>query len=374
MIANPVFVRLAALLSISLLAACAAERQAVAPAAARSAVLAVKACRVTPDGIPVVAERGIGGTGINTQVASRETVTVTQRIVTRGLPPETRADAPQSPRPVAETGIVGVITGFGSICVNGLEVGTNWTTAIEIDGEPASPHDLRAGQVVALQASGSDDALEASHVGIRHEVEGPIDAVEPVGRTMVVAGQRVLLTDATWNGKRFSVGERVQVSGLRRADGTIVAARLDAADQALIRLRGRIAVDGGAPHIGGLALQLPAGQAVAADQSVVVSGERRGDRLVVQRIAEDVAADDPARYFGPRVSRLVLQAVVGGDSRQILLNGRLRAASGPGAVSGPIAEKDAIVSLDRGADGSLTATAVQDVAHAAPVVVPPAAR
>src|SRR5262249_47773517 len=66
-------------------------------------------CKIGPQGGPVVSERGMGGTGIST----RNTVTTE-----RGL---------------GGTGIVGVITGFSSICINGLEVAYDATTPVLIE-------------------------------------------------------------------------------------------------------------------------------------------------------------------------------------------------------------------------------------------------
>ena len=49
------------------------------------------------------------------------------------------------------TGIIGTITGFASVCVNGLEVEFEDDTPVEIDGTPARPSDSAARQRVRLK-------------------------------------------------------------------------------------------------------------------------------------------------------------------------------------------------------------------------------
>jgi hypothetical protein len=72
-------------------------------------------CQIGPDDGPAVADRGIGGTGIDDNAIQT-------------------AD-----RGIGGTGIVGVITGFSSVCVDGLEVSYGSTTTVSMAGSSPRP-------------------------------------------------------------------------------------------------------------------------------------------------------------------------------------------------------------------------------------------
>jgi hypothetical protein len=118
-----------------------------APSATRAAVHD-GICRVGPDGAPPVdaavpglkgreADRGIGGTG---------------------APAEVQVAIVTADRGIGGTGIIGVVTGFASICVDGLEVAYDATSAVDIEGTTADPSQVRVGEVVAIEAVGSPAA------------------------------------------------------------------------------------------------------------------------------------------------------------------------------------------------------------------------
>ena len=136
------------------------------------------ACRSDPAGAPVaIADRGIGGTG---------------------APPSTQL----ADRGIGGTGIVGVITGFASVCLGGVEVALGQDAPIEAGRKvPQHPAILRAGQVAAVEAGGGPTALAARRITVRHEVIGPVERVETDGaghRVLTVAGQRVLVPGPVW--------------------------------------------------------------------------------------------------------------------------------------------------------------------------------
>ncbi len=147
-------------------------------------------CKVGPDGGPLLADRGIGGTGIGVSGAggiggTGEPMRLAERgIGGTGLRPDdlkgpTRGVRPTEilqPTEIAQrtTGIVGVITGFASICVDGLDIAVDHTVPIDIEGKPGDPNALRAGQVVAIEATGPTGALRAKGIAVRHEVAGDV--------------------------------------------------------------------------------------------------------------------------------------------------------------------------------------------------------
>src|ERR1700690_592414 len=98
-------------------------------------VLAVMCACLPLVGSPA-ADRGIGGTGAPA------------------------AGPAISDRGIGGTGIVGVVTGFGSVFVNGLEVAYAATTPVTVDGVPDTDAALRVGQLAAIVAS-DDHGLHA---------------------------------------------------------------------------------------------------------------------------------------------------------------------------------------------------------------------
>jgi uncharacterized protein DUF5666 len=138
----------------------------------------------------------------------------------------------------AELGVLGVITGFASICVNGIEVHFDAATPVALNGEPASAAALGVGQVVAVRALGSGTQARAQAIDIVDAAVGPLSAVESGGELLQVQGQRVRVGTATVFGGGLSraqlaaaqLGETIRISGLRDAEGTIVATRVEPAE------------------------------------------------------------------------------------------------------------------------------------------------
>ena len=113
-----------------------------------------------------------------------------------------------SDRGIGGTGIVGVITGFGSIIINGLEITYAPSTPLTVDGVSDTGAALRVGQMAALVAS-DDHGLHAVDIAVRHEVSGPVTSVSaddgPRGRMLSVAGQQVAIAAGT---EGVSIGAR----------------------------------------------------------------------------------------------------------------------------------------------------------------------
>lgn len=133
---------------------------------------------------------------------------------------------------IGGTGIYGTITGFGSICINGLRVHYNDEVPVTLDGAPASSSALSVGQVVAIEANGSGNEFTATALALRSAITGPVTALDRVARQLSVMGQRVEVTaDFEFASDRVALGSRATVSGLRRADGSIAATHISAAEE-----------------------------------------------------------------------------------------------------------------------------------------------
>lgn len=331
----------AALSVLGLLTGCAGHLDPVvdagpAPAFDLSAGLASNArvCRIGTDDGPVVADRGIGGTG---------------------APPATPGAERVADRGIGGTGIIGVVTGFASICVNGLEVRYDASARVDIDGDTSSVAALRAGQVVVIQAQGIPAALQARTISIRREVAGRIDAVEPATGTLTVAGQPVSVPGGTWGGSRFHVGDWVAVSGLRRTDGMIVASRLDSAPADAFSVHGQVTRDGNGVRVGAQVLQGPNMAGLADGQFITASG-----RYVAGQLQTSTLTIDPAAYSGLAGSRISVQAFVHVANAVVSFNG-LHVPAGPDLQGQSDSNGLAIVWLERKPDGTMVAAELQHV-------------
>ena len=296
-------------------------------------------CRVGPDGGPIVADRGIGGTGVTAGPS---------RVADRGI---------------GGTGIVGVVTGFASVCVDDLEVGLDRTIPVDMDvateGAAGSGAGLRVGQIVVISAMPQAAGLRASRIAVRHEVAGPIEAVEIGSGAIVVAGQRVTVPSTAWSVKHLSLGDWVAVSGLRAGDGTIVASRLDPDNGRIILVRGRVGGDSGSPRIGTLALMLPAGMQVPSGKLVSVTGTYEDGVLRVASLRTDLLMSNPPAFFGNAMDHVVIQSFVRVSGGQAHLGGDVVLPAAPDVAGTDDAGVRAIVSLERQRDGSYVATGVK---------------
>ena len=343
-----------AALAITGLAACAGP--ATPPAAQQTAAVPdAPACRVGPDGRrpdmkPATTDRGLGGTG---QMADRG-LGGTGKMADRGLGGTGQmADrglggtGKMADRGLGGTGIVGTITGFASVCVNGVEVAFDEAAPVLVDGARQTTDALLAGQVAVIAAEPSANGLRARSVAVRHEVTGPVQSVGPDG--LVVAGQRVRTGKAA-----PAVGSWVSVSGLRDPEGTIHASRIDPAAPGVITVTvsGPLERDGGTVRIG--ALRLRGGGALpVAGTPVTVSGTLQGRVLVVHRLALDPVLPDRTE-----LGRFLLQTYARRDGDALLLGPGLRASLGPG-FDPPDAEQPAVLVLEVNPQGGLVATGTE---------------
>ena len=143
---------------------------------------------------------------------------------------------PPPPPSATSTVVVGAITGFGSIFVNGIEFETS-EASFSIDDDPGVESELAVGDVVRISGTIDDDgtAGTADEVTFDHEVEGPITSIDPAVGTIVVLGQTVLIDADTVFDDRFAdpsinglaVGDAVEVSGFADASGAIRASRIE---------------------------------------------------------------------------------------------------------------------------------------------------
>ncbi len=199
------------------------------------------------------------------------------------------------------TGIEGFITGFGSVCVNGLEV--EYRTA----ALPAGLDRLAVGQRVQIDAVGQGDRLLAQSIRVKHVVAGPVQYIDLASGQFQVLGQSVRLAGAAARAMgKLSIGERVKVSGLLAAPGEIVAYNVEPAGHTPDSLTGTVqSVSGNRARVGGVEVILSATQRVSAGQEVYVQGNYNNARFE----AATVKLEGIGGFVG-RVERVVLQDTV----------------------------------------------------------------
>jgi hypothetical protein len=290
------------------------------------------ACILLPG--TATSERGIGGTGAP-------------------------ASGPEiSDRGIGGTGIVGVITGFGSVIVNGLEIAYAPSTPLTVDGESDTGAALRVGQLAAIVAS-DDHGLHAVSIAVQHEVSGPVTSVSteggPNGRMLIVAGQRVAIgngTEGLWTARP---GDWVAVSGLRQPDGVIAASRIDQRMPGPVLVRGPATPSAGGWRIGDLSVRPPGSTSFAPGQSITARGSIMNGILSATTTGPDVLSSDPAAFFGSHVRRMVIESYTSAADGRVRLGREFLATAAPG-IAVPAGAHRAIVELERGPHGGFIAT------------------
>ena len=259
---------------------------------------------------------GIGGTG---QVAWRPGI---------GGTGQTELIARGDIGGIGGTGIVGVITGFASICVNGAEVQYNVSTPVFVDGTPSDVAELLVGQVVVVRVARSDDGdngqLQAQSIAVQHAAVGPITGLNTSSGEFSVMGQTaVALKQHELD--HLKLGDWVRISGYRRSNGLILASRVQAlpAPRPHAQLRGpTTAIDGHTIQVGTTRVhvrKVPAG--LEAGREIVAHGQWTGQYLEATEITMA-----PTRAELGAVQRVLLQGYVRElRDQELVLNGeRLR--------------------------------------------------
>ena len=144
--------------------------------------------------------------------------------------------------------VVGTITGFGSVYVNGVRYEVRTDTVVDIEGEPETMGDdsgLRLGMKVYVVASNSGGQRSADRIQHDDDLRGPIESIAPdandpsiggftvLGQTVIVDSNTVFDDDVGDNDgvpgidlRDLAVGMVVEVSGFPM-DGGFLATRVD---------------------------------------------------------------------------------------------------------------------------------------------------
>lgn len=140
------------------------------------------------------------------------------------------------PPPEKTTGIVGVgiVTGFGSVFVDGVEYDTS-AAEVTMRDVSATLADLKVGHYVEVKGHSHGAGYHADVIRYHNVLEGPIASIDVGAGSFVAMGQTVLVTSATSFGDEvvpasiegLKAGDVVEVSGMVPLEGPIEAKRID---------------------------------------------------------------------------------------------------------------------------------------------------
>lgn len=187
--------------------------------------------------------------------------------------------------------VTGTIYAHGSICVNGLRITYDNRTPTTDNGQNATTHDLKLGQVVRVWAEkipGKPD-LAARRISIERAIEGPITQILPGNRGIKVMDRTISVANPAAV-KQLSIGQNVRISGLATPDQKIVATIIEKnPNQKSVSVSGIISKDqAGNLSIGGTPITLKSVTPLS-NETVHVSGKWADGRLAVEKISKDNA-------------------------------------------------------------------------------------
>lgn len=207
-------------------------------------------------------------------------------------PEDQAADAdPNQPKGgIGGTGIVGTLTDFGSLIINGLRVQLPAGLTVRSALGPLEHSQLAVGQNLTVEAARTADGLEARRVRVVHPIVGPVDDVSSDGRTLTVGGVPVVIEEGAPN--QLTRRGLVAVSGAWQRS-RIVASRIEPAGPTA-----RLSVSGtlrqastGAWTLGSVPVRLRAGNTAADGAFGTAFG-------TLANGAMDVAALQVGRFTG----------------------------------------------------------------------------
>lgn len=142
----------------------------------------------------------------------------------------------------------GVITGFGSVYVNGQRYRSE-NAEIAVGNSPAADEaQLKVGMVVTVAASASNDGEDPDAQQIRYEehLQGPVSFIDREAEQIEVLGQTILFDDLTefdeTDIETLSVGDFIEVSGYINDEGNFYATLVELeTEETEIKLKGEIA-------------------------------------------------------------------------------------------------------------------------------------
>jgi hypothetical protein len=183
-------------------------------------------------------------------------------------------------------GIIGQVTGYGSIFVNGIEIETTADSDLRIDGQAHAMTGFHLGDVVEVLTQDNRPYTRAARLNLRHELIGPIALIDNDTQQLSILGQRVRLNTAVTPPIHLAAGDWVAVAGFRDAEGIIHASRISPAPGREVLLRGVLQQGKGGLMLGDQRLQLLTPTQIP-EQAVLIRGHLIGSEVQVTTLETD---------------------------------------------------------------------------------------
>lgn len=167
-----------------------------------------------------------------------------------GSSSESPAPTPSlAPPPTPTVGVTeGVISGFGSVYVNGQRYQTGNANITIGNNTNANESALKMGMKVRVVSSSDDDSddPEATEIQYEEHLVGPISFIDNGTSSLTVLGQTVLFDDLTeidLEGQvALAIGQTVEISGYINQDGNFYATFIEVeANESEYKLKGNVA-------------------------------------------------------------------------------------------------------------------------------------
>jgi len=159
------------------------------------------------------------------------------------IPPPT----PPPPTEIQSTQTTGVITGFGSVFINGVEYETDSAEVSTDDDDSASESDLQVGMIVTLSGSVNDDGTTGSANAIHYseQIKGPLESIDLAASSLIILGQTVVFDELTsldnFILEDLLPGNCLEISGFLNADNNLYATRIEKEDDSCqLKVEGKI--------------------------------------------------------------------------------------------------------------------------------------
>ncbi|MEM6566604.1 MAG: DUF5666 domain-containing protein [Pseudomonadota bacterium] len=149
---------------------------------------------------------------------------------------------------IGGTGIVGLLTDFGSLIVAGVQVAQDDSTEYTNAFGRFSADALRRGDSLTIEARQTAAGLLASRVHVTNPLVGMVESVVAAENRLRINGVSVVAENGSAG---LAVGDRVTVSGVWRA-GRVIASRFSAAQDVDDMIAGDVTRGFGAVRIGGV--------------------------------------------------------------------------------------------------------------------------
>jgi Domain of unknown function (DUF5666) len=245
-----------------------------------------------------IINKGIGGTGITNNDAPSKGIGGTGNradasgvggtgITNKDTPNKGIGGTGDLANGVGGTGIVGVITGFASVCVNGIEVQFDNATAVDVDGLASSINALEVGQLVAIDSNNDGKSLKASRISVSHLLVGKVEKIDTANQSFQIMGQTINLIAADSKGLKINQlhnNQAIKLSGIVASNGQIYVSRIDAtANNKPASVSG---VLDSAGKINGV--KVANAKNISAGSMVNVTGEWKGAVFEIKQIKENV--------------------------------------------------------------------------------------